>query len=136
MRRFIIKMVNKTGRAYAFFDCGASKEEIEEELPYIRDAVRTPNDLELSLKDTKNLTGLRGILRLTPLKLSQIAKKAKGAEIKYVRGATYPNATNKQTADELADILNQSYQSPLYEDGEQFRGEVVYEDSGRYIFRE
>ncbi len=38
--------------------------------------------------------------------------------------------------DEVASVLNQAYQSPLYQKGEQFRGEVVYKDRGRYIFRE
>ena len=50
--------------------------------------------------------------------------------------ATYPNATNHQTADEVASVLNQAYQSPLYQKGEQFRGEVVYNERGRYVFRE
>ena len=50
--------------------------------------------------------------------------------------ASYPNATNEQAADELADILNQAYQSPLYENNEQFRGEIVYKDNGSYIFRD
>lgn len=123
-------MVNKpkTGRAYAFFDCGASKEEIERELPSIRKCVQTSSALELSLMEgTNNLTGDSQLL--------QIAKEAKNAGIKYVMEATLPNATNRQTADELATILNQSYQSPLYQEGEQFRGKVVYEKRGRYVFR-
>ena len=50
--------------------------------------------------------------------------------------ATYPDATNHQTADEVASVLNQAYQSQLYERGEQFRGEVVYKEKGSYMFRE
>jgi len=50
--------------------------------------------------------------------------------------ATYPNATNNQTADELASILNQAYQSPLYEKGEIFRGIVVYKERGKYLSSE
>ena len=37
-------MVNKTGKAYAFFDCEASKGDIEKELPPIRECVETPNE--------------------------------------------------------------------------------------------
>lgn len=117
------------GKAYAFFNCEASKGDIEKELPFIRKCVKTPNTLELSLMEgTDTLTG--------DTQLLQIAKEAKGAGIRYVMEATYPNATNHQTADEVASILNQAYQSLLYQKGEQFRGEVVYKDRGKYIFRE
>ena len=68
--------------------------------------------------------------------LLQIARDAKDAGIRYVMEATYSNATNHQTADEVASILNQVYQSPLYQKGEQFRGEVVFKERGRYVFRE
>jgi len=56
--------------------------------------------------------------------------------VRYCLEATYENATNLQTADEVANILNQAYQSPLYKEGEHFRGEVVYEERGIYVFRE
>lgn len=69
-------------------------------------------------------------------KIHEIAKDAKDAGIRYVMEATYPNATNHQTADEVASILNQAYQSQLYQKREQFRGEVVYKERGRYVFRE
>ena len=68
--------------------------------------------------------------------LSQIAEGAKNAGIRYLMEATNPNTTNHQTADEVASILNQAYQSLLYQEGEQFRGEVVYQEKGRYLFRE
>ena len=51
-------MAKKTGKAYAFFDCKASKQSIEELLPHIRESVKTPNALELSLmEDIGTLTG-------------------------------------------------------------------------------
>ncbi|PIN94379.1 hypothetical protein COU53_03775 [Candidatus Pacearchaeota archaeon CG10_big_fil_rev_8_21_14_0_10_30_48] len=122
-------MTNKTGKAYAFFNCEASKGDIEKELPSIRSCVKTPNALELSLMEgTDTLKG--------DAQLLQIAREAKEAGIKYVMEATYQNATNHQTADEVASILNQAYQSPLYQKGEQFRGEVVYKERGKYLFRE
>ncbi|MBS3075166.1 hypothetical protein J4429_01775 [Candidatus Pacearchaeota archaeon] len=122
-------MANKTGKAYAFFNCEASKRDIEKELPFIRECVKTPNALELSLMEgTDALIG--------DAQLLQIARDAKDAGIRYVMEATYSNATNHQTADEVASILNQVYQSPLYQKGEQFRGEVVFKERGRYVFRE
>ncbi|MCX6749899.1 MAG: hypothetical protein NTZ83_00410 [Candidatus Pacearchaeota archaeon] len=122
-------MANKTGKAYAFFNCRASKGDIEKEIPFIRECVKTPNALELSLMEgTDTLKG--------DAQLLQITRDAKDAGIRYVMEATYPNATNHQTADEIASVLNQAYQSLLYEKGEQFRGEVVYKERGKYIFRE
>jgi len=119
----------RVGKAYAFFNCNASKGDIEKELPAIRECVQTPNALELSLMEgTDTLTG--------DTQLLQIAREAKDTGIRYVMEATYPNATNHQTADEVASILNQAYQSPLYQKGEQFRGEVVFKERGRYVFRE
>ena len=123
---YLARKSAKVGKAYAFFNCEASKEDIEKELPFIRECVKTPNALELSLMEgTDDLTG--------DTQLLQIAREAKDAGIRYVMKATYPNATNHQTADEVAPILNQAYQSSLYQKGKQFRGEVVYKDRERYI---
>ena len=113
------------GSAYAFFDCGASKEEIEEELPFIRDAVRTPGDLELSLTEgIGNLNSDGNLLEL-----------AKAEDRKYTLVANYHSGTNGKTADELADILNQAYQSPFTHDG-RFEGKIVHGDWGKYSLRE
>ncbi|MBI2044688.1 hypothetical protein HYT23_01380 [Candidatus Pacearchaeota archaeon] len=122
-------MTTKTGKAYAFFNCGSSKEKIEEELPFTRKCVKTPGELELSLID--DISSLKGDSQLL-----QIAEESKEAGINYVMEATYPNATNHKTADELASILNQAYQSPLYEDGETFIGEIFYKLNGEYVSRE
>ena len=122
-------MANKTGKAYAFFDCKASKGDIEKELPFIRKCVKTPSELELSL--TEGTDALNGDNQLL-----QIAKEVKDAGIRYIMEATYSNATNRQTADELSSILNQAYQSPLYQEGEQFRGDIFYEENGKYVERE
>jgi hypothetical protein len=125
-------MENK-GKAYAFFDCSASKENIEKELPSIRECVQTPNALELFLMETKENPN---VSPLSDAELCAILDDAKEAGMTYFMEATYPNATNYQTAEELASILNQAYLSPLYKHGEQFRGEVVYKEKGKYIFRE
>ncbi|MEK6827453.1 MAG: hypothetical protein AABX99_03145 [Nanoarchaeota archaeon] len=121
--------MKKIGKAYGFFDCNALKEEIEKEIPTIRELVKTPSELELSLVEgVSNLKGNK--------KLRAIVKEAEKSEIRYVMEATYPDATNIQTADEVAIILNQVYNSQLYQDGEKFSGEIIYEDKGRYVFRE
>ena len=67
--------------------------------------------------------------------VSQIAQEANNSGMKYIIEATYDNATNEQTADELSAVLNQAYQSPLYRQGEGFRGEIAYMENGGYTFR-
>lgn len=127
-REDYLRKYAKAGKAYAFFDCKASKGDIEKEFPFIRERAITPKALELSL--------IEGTSILTrDSQLLQIAREAEEAGIRYSLEATYPNATNHQTADELASILNQAYQSPLYQEREQFKGEIFYKERGKYVFR-
>ncbi len=122
------------GRAYAFFDCNASREEINEILPDIRDAVKTPKKLELSL--VEEALSFIGYNPFDP-ELFEISREASEAKIRYALRARAPsNMTNSQTADELAAILNQAYQSPLYQDKEPFRGWIFYKEKGKYVSRD
>jgi len=50
-----IANMEKTGKAYAFFDCRASKGKIERFLPVIREYIQTPKTLELSLTEDPNV---------------------------------------------------------------------------------
>ena len=114
------------GEAYAFFDCNASQQQIEQEIPTIRNLTQIPNELEIYLM--KGLDSVKG-----GPELRQITQEARDAGIKYAIRANHPNATNRQTAGELAQILNQAYQSPLFEEGEEFRGAIFYKQNGNYI---
>jgi hypothetical protein len=120
----------KSGEAYAFFDCKASKENIEKEIVDIRRVIGTPSKLELSLTEGINPNSFNHP------ELRAIAQEAKDARIRYVLGAKYNGATNRQTADELSSVLNQAYQSPLYYDKERFVGWIFYEENKHYIERE
>ena len=121
--------MEKEGKAYGFFYCTASKAEIEAELPTIRDCAQTPSQLELTLMEGVDKIKGNG-------NLMALAQQAQDEGMRYVVEAKYQGATNQATANELADILNQTYQSPLYQPGEPFRGAVVYEENGEYVFRE
>jgi len=125
------------GEAYAFFDCKAPITQIAQEIPTIRELVKTPRRLELLLDErVMPLIGNK-VLKHVDSELAEIALEADDANIRYVLAARSPqNVTNRQTADELAAILNQAYQSPLYADGEKFRGEIAYKDRGRDVFRD
>src|SRR3989344_1924819 len=101
----------ETGKAYGFFYCDAAKEAIELELPTIRNFAQTPSKLELAL--------IEGVEKVSgDTKLTALAQQAKQEGMRYVLEATYKGATNKATANELTDILNHTYQSPLYQQGE------------------
>lgn len=114
------------GRAYAFFDCRASKKQIKAELPTIREFAQIPPLLELSLSEKPE-----EMERQAKLLPSDIRAKVSGS--KYFMKAKLPDATNKETADELAAILNQAYQSPLYDEGEPFFGEICYKEGNTFV---
>lgn len=123
------KKESSVGKAYGFFYCDASKQEIERRLPRIRFNASTPSDLELSL--IEGVDNLRG-----DSKLMALAQEAKQRGNNFVFEATYIGNTNRKTASELGDILNQVYQSPLYEANAPFKGATVYEEKGDYLFRD
>ncbi|MFH1638627.1 MAG: hypothetical protein ABIB71_09435 [Candidatus Woesearchaeota archaeon] len=116
------------GKAYGFFACKASKEEIESELPDIQKFAKTPSGLELSVECVGNLKGDNDFMA--------VARDAKDAGLNYVLEATYQGATNKETAYQLVTPLTLTYQSELYQKGEDFQGDIVYEENGQYKFQE
>lgn len=116
------------GKAYGFFYCNSPKQEIEALLSTVRELAQTPSQLELSLTQDMNSVDCK--------ELKSLAQEARGYGNNYLLQATFPNATNMDTANELSSILYQAYQSPLYESGEEFMGAIVYEERGKYVFRE
>lgn len=122
-------MAENVGKAYGFFYCDAPKQKIERELSAIRECAKTPSELELLLiEGMDNVTGDEI--------LTTLAQEAKHYSINYVLQATYPNETNRNTAEELVRILDQAYLSPLYKQSDSFNGEIVYKEKGKYIFVE
>lgn len=59
----------------------------------------------------------------------EYAALAAEANLPYVLRMTSPNATGRAVADEIGGVLNQLYNTHLYEEGEEFRGEIVYRDA-------
>ena len=113
----------ETGKAYAFFDCTAPREAIESELPTFRACAQTPSRLELSLIDgPTNLWRDREFIPLGDMQLLRFAHRAAHTKLRYVLEATYPGASNRETAQEVNDLLYQVYQSPLHSEGELFFG--------------
>ena len=124
----VANLLSNMGKAYGFFNCTSSKDTIEAELPTICELAQIPSELELSLiEGMDNLEGDSDLISL--------AQRAKKEGIRYVLEASYSGASNKETADEVAGILNQAYQTPLYQDGEPFQGVVIYKEGDKYVFR-
>lgn len=125
------------GRAYGFFYCNASKEEIEKCLPQAREDASTPNSLELSLE--KGINPENPYIR-HDLELGELAYQAHNQGNNYTMIASLPDASNERTAHELGDVQNALYQSPLQEkfhkDGEKFWGGIVYKEGKEYQFLE
>ncbi|HLC56930.1 MAG TPA: hypothetical protein VJJ23_06845 [Candidatus Nanoarchaeia archaeon] len=144
------------GAAYAFFDCDASKEQIERAMPNVRYDARTPENLQLLLQE--GVSGLRIDAKLTDLiecekdyrimsseRMGQetgfSALLTHGEEIrplyrmKYAMVASYDGHSNEDTANELGDIVNDIHRK-FGNDQDVFRGAVVYEKDGEYQFKE
>lgn len=138
------------GKAYGFFDCNASKEKIESNLPSIRELACTPSNLELLLKEVKELKedkqidfnllkfiNENQIYPTFPSKLKDLMKTAKPikmADLKYVIEAIYPNAISEAAASELSDVMNYIYM----EFGNQmpFNTAIICKINRQYYFKE
>ncbi len=95
------KMTN-IGKAYGFFDCRASIDEIQAEIPKVRSLVKVPSRLELSLQEQSGIGN------------------------KYLLTGSFPANDNGHSASELMAVFNQLYQTPLYRHREPFRGGIEY----------
>lgn len=114
------------GKAYGFVDCSASVGEIEAELPEVREDTKTPSELELSLKE--GIDGIKGDSDLRAIAILQNPK--------YTIEATYPGATNKETAEELTALLINTSNSLFCQTDEHIRGKVTYKENEKYVFME
>ena len=119
-----------TGKAYAIFDCKQPLEAIKNELPTVKRLVEAPSELELNLMEAKLLRSNADD------RLKTIIAKGIKAGCKYAIEATQPGAPNKVVAAELGQVVNQLYQTSLYSIEEPFIGDIVYEEGGKYVFRE
>jgi len=127
------------GRAYSFFDCNADKKELEEGLSNACFYAQVPSELELTLTEgTENLQGeaqeaLKAAQKYSLSRLPKRAREGTNVSYRYALEARFPDSTNTKTARELTSILNQAYQSPLYEKDEKFFGETVYQRGNQYV---
>ncbi|MBI4440817.1 hypothetical protein HY639_01490 [Candidatus Woesearchaeota archaeon] len=117
------------GKAYGFFMCNADKETVANELPDLRRITQAPSALELSLMD--DFSHIKADNLLKPL-----IHQARDNGMCYCLEATLPGSSNRVAAKELNDMLGNIYNSPLYKEGDEFSGAIVYEENGKYVFYE
>ncbi len=115
-------------RVVTFLQTRASKQDILAQLPHIRHMTQTPNQLELTLTEGVDHLPVQGDSALRAL-----VGQAKHAGMNYVLQARYRGATGKETAGKLAAVVNQAYQSPLYQKDEPFRGELAFPAGKGYV---
>lgn len=132
------------GEAYAFFDCKASKQGLEEDLAKYK--AKTESKLELSLREVKdvlegeelsqyllNLIKGRAIYPTFPSRdrtPRETAKPTKVKDLKYMLAAKRLDATNQDVAQELGEIMNGVYNK--YGDEKPFNFDVIAKIDGEY----
>lgn len=135
------KEAKNYGRAYAFFDCDASKADVEDEIVKARYYAETPSNLELSLTEgEENLNGDADFINaLAAAKKSSLSRLPKSqrednpVSYRYALKAKLADETNLATANKLKNIMNLLYGKKLYTQGEEFFGEIVYQRGDRYV---
>ena len=63
----------------------------------------------------------------------EAAKEAKSAGMRYILEGSRLNATNKNVADALSQIMINVYTSHLYAEKEQYRGYIIYKEGGTFV---
>ncbi|MEK6813021.1 MAG: hypothetical protein AABX86_02825, partial [Nanoarchaeota archaeon] len=73
---------------------------------------------------------------LSPRILRELLQKALRENTPYVLKGESHTREPIAIAHELGDILNQAYQSELYNPSEKFYGTILYEQEGRFVVHE
>ena len=144
-------MTNETsvGTAYGFFDCYASKNEIESELPNMLHMAGSPGGLELSLMEVKDLEGnvetdqnllqfikqnnIYGTFSSKKRDQMATAKPIQMTDLRYVIKATSPNTINEDVANELSYVMNMIDQNYNLDP---FNVAIAYKIDDEYFFKE
>ena len=87
---------NEIGESYDLFGCNDTKETLDGYIPAVRDAVETPPDVELNLRDSD--------IYCSDFDDAQWSQKP---GFPYALEARYPGRTDKEASDEVRYNLNQ-----------------------------
>jgi len=114
------------GKAYAFFSCSTSKEEIQEGIEKERGHCKISEELEVILEETKNLKGDSDLM--------ETAKKPEIRKMNYVIEASYPGKGNIDAANQLAIMMITYYNIRIFKE-ELHSKTIRYKRGGKYITR-
>ena len=114
-----------TGTAYAFFDCRADTKEIS---LTIEDVTKTSpkGTLDTLVLDVRDIRDDATQALVEPGSDAHFQSAWDGG-LPYVVKATSQERPSVEIAKDLGMLLNQLYNSPLYENDEEFRGEIAYD---------
>lgn len=133
-------MAGKAGEAYLFFKCNAAPDEISDiiqdpnpEKFDVRKATKVPEEMELNLNELESLD-----VSNYDKSFKEIYKEAKEVGMNYSLVGRLPGADNCETADIVADVFNQLFNTSLYENGEIPEYGLFYKDenTNEYVFRD
>lgn len=120
--------MTKVGKAYGFIGCSKTIDEVRGMLPLIRQVSQTPSNLELTVTE-----GIENIVGDKVLHETVIRDLKTAGNFNYAFEASLTGHDNVDTANELGSIVNQLYQSPIFEPKpKDFYATVVYERNGQY----
>jgi hypothetical protein len=91
-------------------------------LNHLKETAQSPSDLEVTIAETAKIDGL-------PYNIVSIALER--GLLTAVKG-THPTMQNRRVASEMGDFGNAAYLA-FQEAGEPYRGEIVYEENGRWL---
>jgi len=144
---FGVSAESSAGVAYAFFDCDAPIDVLNQDMPRIREAARTPNGLQLKLcEGVEGLVlddELRGclaepanyrVMSSERIKQGYEAEARPLGSMRYAIAAEMKGVDNKRVASELGDILNVTRKYNT--DQGLFRGAIAYRENGEYSLLE
>ena len=123
------------GRAYGFVHCDALKEEVQREMPALKEAGKISN-LEIIVIDTLDLLRFERdeVSRKDIESLAYFIESANDNDLNYVLRATISEQSNKEVARKLSHLLMQTSQSYLNRLSEIW-GKVIYKnENGIFCF--
>ncbi len=123
----------KAGEAYGIFYCGRDAAAVQKELPFVRKAAEVPPGLELRLTECSEKLKEPWLATIAALAGEADRGLDMNFDPNFVLAASCPGLSNEKTASELADVFRMLYAPPLYQSGEPFRAEVVYDNGKKYV---
>jgi len=117
------------GKAYGFFQCDASLEEIAAVLPEVREYSETPLPVEFFFMHA-------GDALLPAPDMMDLLEEGRTHGQNYAVEAFYPGKKHEEAADELKLMLQGLYRSGLYPECQDFFGDIVFKKGRDWEYKD